>query len=253
MKNDFSSGPSPSNGLSYNIPIQYVQQSPSQSPYQAPNTNFLPTSSRNNLFMSNQDKSNNINSNTTYTIPVNMALSNNNSNNSLINKTNLLSNTSNTTNDIDNYNLNSTGNLLNKQQFDLKQMNNFKGLNSAMNNMLTNNMNEEDEVDLLKDLLMKNLNSSNDPNFYGICMKCSEKIYGADNGLRAMDQLFHVKCFVCHGCGYSLQGQHFYAMENKSFCENCYMVSIYQILKSSGHQFWRFSFSCSYSQFEVGY
>ena len=226
MKNDFSSGPSPSNGLSYNIPIQYVQQSPSQSPYQTPNTNFLPTSSRNNLFMSNQDKSNNINSNTTYTIPVNMALSNNNSNNSLINKTNLLSNTSNTTNDIDNYNLNSTGNLLNKQQFDLKQMNNFKGLNSAMNNMLTNNMNEEDEVD--------------------------EKIYGADNGLRAMDQLFHVKCFVCHGCGYSLQGQHFYAMENKSFCENCYMVSIYQILKS-GHQFWRFSFSCSYSQFEVGY
>ncbi len=186
--------------------------------------------------MSNQDKqlNNTSNSNTTYTIPVSMALSNNNS--SLINnKTNLLANNE---PDMNNYNINLTGNLLNKQQlnqqhqqYDLKQMNsNFKGIMSGNNanntnlNLMKNNMDEEDEVDLLKDLLMKNLNSSNDPNFYGICMKCSEKIYGADNGLRAMDQLFHVKCFTCHSCGYSLQGQHFYAMENKSFCENCYMV-----------------------------
>ena len=200
--------------------------------------------------MSNQDSKqlNSTNSsNTTYTIPVSMALSNNNnnsnnSNNSLINnKTNLLA-----SNEMDNFNINLTGNLLNKQQlnqqqqqqqqqqqYDLKQMNsNFKGIMSNNNtnntnlNLMKNNLDEEDEVDLLKDLLMKNLNSSNDPNFYGICMKCSEKIYGADNGLRAMDQLFHVKCFTCHSCGYSLQGQHFYAMENKSFCENCYMVCL---------------------------
>ncbi len=83
--------------------------------------------------------------------------------------------------------------------------------------------NSIDEVDLLKDLLMKNLNASNDPNFFGMCMKCNDKIYGADNGLRAMDQLFHVACFACQGCGIDLQNKHFYAMEKKSFCESCYM------------------------------
>jgi hypothetical protein len=196
-------------------------------------------SRNNNLFISNQDKLNNLNStnnnnnnNTTYTIPVNMSLNNNNNNNNPLNKTNLLSNNDIT---IENMNLNErnnfslTGNLLNKQ---MNKNNNFKSLLSNNNpnlNILTNNNNnnnledEEDEVDLLKDLLIKNLNSSNDPNFFGICMRCSEKIYGAENGLKAMDQLFHVKCFTCHGCGYSLQGQHFYAMDNKSFCENCYM------------------------------
>lgn len=81
----------------------------------------------------------------------------------------------------------------------------------------------EDEVDLLKDLLVRNLNSANQQNFFGICTKCNEKIMGAENGLRAMDNLFHVTCFVCYGCGSQLQGHHFYAMENRSFCENCYM------------------------------
>lgn len=84
--------------------------------------------------------------------------------------------------------------------------------------------NSLDEIDLLKDLLMKNLNASTDPNFFGICMKCNDKIYGADNGLRAMDQLFHVECFSCQGCAHMLQGKHFYAIEKKSFCEDCYMV-----------------------------
>ena len=90
----------------------------------------------------------------------------------------------------------------------------------------------EDEVDLLKDLLIKNLNSAviketqsqNQNKFYGVCNRCNEKIIGAENGLRAMENLFHVTCFVCYGCGTQLQGHHFYAMENRSFCENCYMV-----------------------------
>lgn len=82
----------------------------------------------------------------------------------------------------------------------------------------------EDEVDLLKDLLVRNLNSAKEQNFYGICTRCNDKIIGAENGLRAMDNLFHVTCFVCYGCGSQLQGHHFYAMENRSFCENCYMV-----------------------------
>ena len=120
-----------------------------------------------------------------------------------------------------------TGNLFKQQQQlmqnRMQEMNNsFKGLlnNNGSNNInsslnhglkgLTNNSNEvaintkkpEEEVDLLKDLLIKNLNTNNtDTNFYGVCLKCNDKIIGADNGLKAMDQLFHTNCFTCHGCG----------------------------------------------------
>ncbi len=91
----------------------------------------------------------------------------------------------------------------------------------------------EDEVDLLKDLLIKNLNSSNlnspsrtpvNDGLYGICVRCNEKVIGVDNGISAMDNLFHVPCFSCFSCGFSLQNQHFYAMDNNPYCEECYIV-----------------------------
>jgi hypothetical protein len=59
--------------------------------------------------------------------------------------------------------------------------------------------NVDDQVDILKELLMKNLLGSQDPNFEGICGKCGESIIG-DVGLKAMDQLFHAKCFNCSSC-----------------------------------------------------
>lgn len=59
----------------------------------------------------------------------------------------------------------------------------------------------EDEVDLLKDLLVKNLHASGDPKFCGICSKCNENIIGAETGLRAMENLYHVSCFNCVRCG----------------------------------------------------
>lgn len=59
----------------------------------------------------------------------------------------------------------------------------------------------EDEVDLLKDLLVKNLNTSSDQNCVGLCTKCNQKIVGAENGLKAIDSLYHISCFVCFGCG----------------------------------------------------
>ena len=52
---------------------------------------------------------------------------------------------------------------------------------------------------MLNELLMKNLLGSQDPNFEGICGKCGESIIGSI-GVKAMDQLFHAKCFNCVVC-----------------------------------------------------
>ena len=130
-----------------------------------------------------------------------------------------------------NINLSSSGNLI-------QQLNNLALANT--NNNLTNNLNKgnvvinnslrnqsEDEVDMLRDILMKNLYVStqqNDTNLYGSCFRCNQNIYGAENGLRAMDHLFHVNCFNCFACGSLLHGKHFYALDQKSFCESCYLV-----------------------------
>ena len=57
----------------------------------------------------------------------------------------------------------------------------------------------EDQIDVLNELLMKNLQGSQDPNFEGICSKCGESIIGSV-GVKAMDQLFHAKCFNCTIC-----------------------------------------------------
>jgi len=35
----------------------------------------------------------------------------------------------------------------------------------------------------------------------GICAKCGKRVVGENNGCTAMDQVFHIACFVCVGCG----------------------------------------------------
>lgn len=71
---------------------------------------------------------------------------------------------------------------------------------------LTNSTNSQikpsvdEQVDIVKELLMKNLLGTKDPNFEGICAKCGEAIIGADAGLKAIDQIFHIKCFNCISC-----------------------------------------------------
>jgi hypothetical protein len=47
---------------------------------------------------------------------------------------------------------------------------------------------------------MKNLLAPKDQTLIGICGYCKEPILGIDNGLKALEQLFHVKCFVCLTC-----------------------------------------------------
>uniref|UniRef100_A0A3B4AZJ2 LIM zinc-binding domain-containing protein n=1 Tax=Periophthalmus magnuspinnatus TaxID=409849 RepID=A0A3B4AZJ2_9GOBI len=44
-------------------------------------------------------------------------------------------------------------------------------------------------------------------------------------GCTAMDQVFHVDCFVCMTCSSKLRGKPFYAVDKKAYCEPCYVVS----------------------------
>lgn len=56
---------------------------------------------------------------------------------------------------------------------------------------------------------------------------------GEGTGCTAMDQVFHVDCFVCMTCSTKLRGKPFYAVEKKAYCEPCYIVSNFCPFKST--------------------
>lgn len=49
-----------------------------------------------------------------------------------------------------------------------------------------------------------------------------------------MEQVFHVECFTCITCHARLRGQPFYALDRKSYCESCYIVSSIYLSTSLG-------------------
>ncbi|CAF0904097.1 unnamed protein product [Rotaria sp. Silwood1] len=100
--------------------------------------------------------------------------------------------------------------------------------NSTPFTMRSGNLIKRDssDVDHLTKLLMKSMNSSNEPHFFGMCARCNDEIVGEENGLVAMDRMYHVSCFTCTMCGCRLRGMHFYSMENKPYCESCYINSL---------------------------
>lgn len=122
-------------------------------------------------------------------------------------------------------------------------------------NNSSNRTSTEDQVDMLNELLMKNLLGSQDPNFEGICGKCGESILGSI-GVKAMDQLFHAKCFNCVICNISIKDKHFYVMDSKAYCEGCYLRSLERcsvcsnpitdrILRATGKPFHPECFCCT--------
>ena len=66
----------------------------------------------------------------------------------------------------------------------------------------------------------------------GICTRCGEKVVGEGTGCTAMEQVYHIKCFVCIVCHLQLQGKPFYALDSKPYCEDCYLVSPPSVLSS---------------------
>lgn len=67
----------------------------------------------------------------------------------------------------------------------------------------------------------------------GRCASCGENVVGEGTGCTAMDQVFHVDCFVCMTCSTKLRGKPFYAVEKKAYCEPCYIVSSFLSFKST--------------------
>lgn len=59
----------------------------------------------------------------------------------------------------------------------------------------------------------------------GRCARCGDNVLGDGSGCIAMEQVFHVECFTCITCHARLRGQPFYALDRKSYCESCYIVS----------------------------
>nr|XP_002730765.2 PREDICTED: lipoma-preferred partner homolog isoform X1 [Saccoglossus kowalevskii] len=84
----------------------------------------------------------------------------------------------------------------------------------------------EAEVDALTNLLVQNMEGAVEPDFFGTCGKCNQKVMGEENGCSAMDQIFHIDCFTCVTCNGRLRGKPFYALEGKSYCEECYYATL---------------------------
>ncbi|XP_018027959.1 lipoma-preferred partner homolog isoform X2 [Hyalella azteca] len=85
---------------------------------------------------------------------------------------------------------------------------------------------KEAEVDALTSLLVQSMESSSDPEFFGICGRCGGKVVGEGSGCTAMDQVFHIRCFDCIVCHLQLQGKPFYAVDSKPYCEQCYVNTL---------------------------
>lgn len=114
----------------------------------------------------------------------------------------------------------------------------------------------EDELADLTDLLLKNLDNTSDPDFYGICFKCRKNVSGEGNGCNAMGNIYHVECFVCTSCKTTLTGKEFYCIEEQPYCEACYLDSLKEcvvcankiterILRAQGYAYHPECFVCS--------
>lgn len=85
---------------------------------------------------------------------------------------------------------------------------------------------KESEVDVLTNLLVQSMDSQQDSDSYGVCVKCGERVVGENSGCTAMEQIYHIVCFTCNQCQINLQGKPFYALEGKPYCEEDYLNTL---------------------------
>lgn len=89
----------------------------------------------------------------------------------------------------------------------------------------------------------------------GVCFKCNKTVLGRDSGCTAMNQIYHVACFICHKCEANLQGKPFYAVDGEAYCENDYWETLEKcsvckrpvlerVLRATGKPYHPHCFSC---------
>uniref|UniRef100_A0A8C1NVX6 LIM domain containing preferred translocation partner in lipoma n=1 Tax=Cyprinus carpio TaxID=7962 RepID=A0A8C1NVX6_CYPCA len=84
----------------------------------------------------------------------------------------------------------------------------------------------EEELDRLTKKMLFDMDNPPSEEYFGRCASCGENVVGEGTGCTAMDQVFHVDCFICMTCGSKLRGKPFYAMEKKAYCEPCYINTL---------------------------
>ncbi|KPP63316.1 hypothetical protein Z043_118438, partial [Scleropages formosus] len=113
----------------------------------------------------------------------------------------------------------------------------------------------EDELERLTKKMLYDMEHPPSEEYFGRCSSCGENVVGEGTGCTAMDQVFHVDCFVCMTCGSKLRGKPFYAMEKKAYCEPCYINTLEtcnvcaqpimeRILRATGKAYHPHCFSC---------
>ncbi|KAM6921834.1 LOW QUALITY PROTEIN: lipoma-preferred partner [Xenentodon cancila] len=113
----------------------------------------------------------------------------------------------------------------------------------------------EDELERLTKKMLFDMDNPPSEEYFGRCASCGENVVGEGTGCTAMDQVFHVDCFVCMTCNTKLRGKPFYAVEKKAYCEPCYINTLEtcticskpimeRILRATGKAYHPHCFTC---------
>uniref|UniRef100_A0A8C6TYD5 LIM domain containing preferred translocation partner in lipoma n=1 Tax=Neogobius melanostomus TaxID=47308 RepID=A0A8C6TYD5_9GOBI len=113
----------------------------------------------------------------------------------------------------------------------------------------------EDELERLTKKMLFDMDHPPSEDYFGRCASCGENVVGEGTGCTAMDQVFHVDCFVCMTCSSKLRGKPFYAVDKKAYCEPCYINTLEtcnicskpimeRILRATGKAYHPHCFTC---------
>ncbi|XP_035509899.1 lipoma-preferred partner isoform X2 [Morone saxatilis] len=113
----------------------------------------------------------------------------------------------------------------------------------------------EDELERLTKKMLFDMDNPPSEEYFGRCASCGENVVGEGTGCTAMDQVFHVDCFVCMTCSTKLRGKPFFAVEKKAYCEPCYINTLEtcticskpimeRILRATGKAYHPHCFTC---------
>nr|XP_025972904.1 zyxin isoform X3 [Dromaius novaehollandiae] len=118
-------------------------------------------------------------------------------------------------------------------------------------------MKEVEELEMLTQKLMKDMEHPPPAEAAAseLCGFCRKPLSRTQPAVRALDCLFHVECFTCFKCEKQLQGQQFYNVDEKPFCEDCYAGTLEKcsvckqtitdrMLKATGNSYHPQCFTC---------
>ncbi|NXP56407.1 ZYX protein, partial [Heliornis fulica] len=129
--------------------------------------------------------------------------------------------------------------------------------NRAMGPHSCLSMKEVEELEMLTQKLMKDMEHppATEAATSELCGFCRKPLSRTQPAVRALDCLFHVECFTCFKCEKQLQGQQFYNVDEKPFCEDCYAGTLEKcsvckqtitdrMLKATGNSYHPQCFTC---------